>query len=288
MNNPYSAFSDESGIFDKRYQSIGVVSGNPKTLKKLDRDLWEILEEKNIKEVKFSAVRTHSPKIESANLFIEKSIEYIIKNKDMRIDILTWDTQDSRHNIPRRDDHKNLERMYFHLLRHISEKTAVLSWKFYPDKNSAVNWDEITSYLKETKVPRKKPNIIKLFEEERLRINFKEVKECESKRKPTVQLADLYCGMSRFCRRKGNECIEWLNYFKTRKQKTLFKSKKPMVTKTNKNRYNLVGKLKKLCKKHKLCVNLSKKAYLWTPNPNNRINFWNYEPQVDEDKAPTR
>jgi hypothetical protein len=50
----------------------------------------------------------------------------------------------------------------------------------------------------------------------------------------------------------------------------------------------VLDKLNNLCKKNKLTVGLEKSKGLQTHNPANPINFWLYQPQMEEDKAPVR
>lgn len=53
-------------------------------------------------------------------------------------------------------------------------------------------------------------------------------------------------------------------------------------------RFYLLNHFDEECKKRKLGVSIKEKGYLHTFNPENPINFWNYEPQHGMDKAPTR
>lgn len=289
MKDVYLAYSDESGIFTERYQSIGVVSGTKESLSLLRTKLKEILIENNITEVKFSEIRTHAPRIKAARGFIEKGIKFAKRN-EIRLDILSWDMHDTRHTISGRDDIGNLERMYYKMLRHISERWKQLYWEFYPDENSTVDWRELISYLNKTKIPRYKPNILKLFKEERYDIKFAKIKEIKSHHEPLIQLADLFAGISCFSRENGEDCIRWLGQQNIRMKKLPFFSrrKEQSPIESNCNRFKLIGKLNNLCKKYSLGVSLNTKKYLWTPDPSSPVNFWNYEPKCEEDKAPTK
>jgi len=117
----FVAYSDESGIFDKRYQAIGIVSGERENISNLWSELKQVLINKGVKEIKWEQVRTHRPKIEVAGLFIQKAVEFAVKRL-IRIDVLLWDTQDERHSVIGRDDQANLEYMYYKILKHISER----------------------------------------------------------------------------------------------------------------------------------------------------------------------
>lgn len=286
----FATYSDESGCFHRRYQSIGAVSGKTDDLAELRSELKEILSSKNVKEVKFSKVKTHSLKIKAAQLFVEKGIKFAGQNK-VRIDVLVWDIEDSRHSVRRRDNVANLERLYYKIFRHIFERWAQIDWEIYPDQGSAIDWKKIKGYLDSTKTPRKKPNIIALFEQERKEFSPKKIEPLKSHAEPLIQIADLFAGMACFTRKDGRECVEWLEYQKVKDQQSLFKQETKTIRKPSKtkcNRFGLVGMLSETCKNYKLGVNLRKKHYLWTPIPHNPINFWNYEPKHPEDKAPTK
>ncbi|GAG41099.1 unnamed protein product [marine sediment metagenome] len=58
--------------------------------------------------------------------------------------------------------------------------------------------------------------------------------------------------------------------------------------KTKQNRFKLIETLDTLCKRCRLGVSLNKKKYLRTPDPSRLLNFWNYESQYDDDKAPRK
>lgn len=286
----FSAYSDESGCFSEHYQSVGVISGEKGHLSRLRNDLGDVIQEKEINEVKFSEVRTHRPKLEAAQLFIEKGIDFA-KQRHIRIDVLLWDTHDRRHSIPGRDDVANLERMYYKVLRHISEQWNHHYWELYPDEGSEVNWHEIKSYLRKTRIPRYKPHFLCLFDEEAYTINFYDIEPKRSHDEPLIQISDLFAGIACFCRENGDECVKWLQSQKEKNQQLLFDYEEPKTTedpnKIKRNRFVLVGKLNERCKQYRLGVSLKTRKHLWTPEPSNPINFWNYEPQHEEDKAPT-
>jgi hypothetical protein len=50
----------------------------------------------------------------------------------------------------------------------------------------------------------------------------------------------------------------------------------------------VLKKFDETCKERKLGVSLKTKKGLWTPDPQRPINFWLYEPQHPEDKAPQK
>jgi len=91
-SNAFSIYSDEAGLFDKRFQAIALITGPTVQLLELRDRLRLILDENRITEIKFTEVGTHHPKLLAAKGFIERSvIEYASRQKCM-IDVLVWDT----------------------------------------------------------------------------------------------------------------------------------------------------------------------------------------------------
>lgn len=286
MTNIFAAYSDES--FHEQYQAIGVVSGKKILLSNLREKLQNILNDRNIKELKFTEIRTHSPKVKAAKKFIDLGIEFGKKNI-IRIDVLIWDLEDSRHSILDRDDPANWRYMYYKLLRCISEQWNQRNWEFYPDEQSEIEWYEIANYINRTIIPRRKPHFLTLFDQDIHRINFIRLKQLKSHEEPLIQLADLFAGIACFSRKKSDEC--WVEYNKRKKQQSLFNKKTEIEGKlsgTDLNRFKLIFRIYKICKKFNLSVSLRSKKYLWTPDPSYPINFWHYEPQHEKDKAPQK
>ena len=291
----FVAYSDESGTFQRRYQSIALISGQDTMLSELRKHLGSILDEHGLVEVKFNEVGSHSPKVKAASEFVQCAVKEFASQKKARIDVLTWDTQDSRHTIQGRDDIANLERMYYKILTHAARQWNQIDWNFYPDKNSQIHWDAVVKYLNRTSLDIPRPNLLTLFETEGTdrSFRFQSVEPLDSAGEPLIQLADLFAGMARFMREEGQECVQWLDSQRKREQPRLpqFECSDDEIdepTKTRQNRFRLVGQLNELCKRLRLGVSLRGRKYLWTPNPCYPINFWNYEPQHEYDKAPIK
>lgn len=284
MPNIFAAYSDES--FHKQYHAIGIVSGKKNLLSCLREKLQNIIHDKNIKELKFSEIRIHPPKVEAAKKFIDLGIGFSKKNM-IRIDVLIWDLKDSRHSISNRDDPANWAYMYYKILRCISEQWNHRYWEFYPDEQSAIEWYKIANYLNRTIIYRRKPHFLTLFEQDKHRIKFIRLKQLKSHKEPLIQLADLFAGVACFSRKKSDEC--WIEYIKRKKQQSLFREETEMrsqLSGTDLNRFKLIFRIYKICKKFNLNVSLRSKKYLWTPDPSYPINFWHYEPKSEKDKAP--
>jgi len=294
-SNTFSIYSDETGLFDKRFQAIALISGPTVHLLQLRERLQLILNENHVAEIKFSEVRTHRPKILTAQGFIGCSVREYTSRQKCRIGVLIWDTQDLRHAIRGRDDVANVGIMYYRLLTHTARQWKHVDWHFYPDTNSEINWHDIASFLNRTPLL---PSICRLpslfdLEEDIQSMKFNEIEPTDSVGEPLIQLADLFAGMARFSREEGQHCLQWLESWGNDEQLHLpdFISGMDAIDdtiETKQNRYKLIGKFCSLCRQSKMGVSLREKRYLWTRNPSNAINFWNYEPQHEYDQAPIR
>jgi hypothetical protein len=291
----FSAYSDESGIFDHRFQSIAVVSGKDEMLKELRHKLQKELETGQIPEVKFSKIIGYSsPIAQAARQFIITAVKGFAANRKIRIDILTWDTLDSRHAVLVRDDFANLGRMYYHLLVHVARQWNQIHWNLYPDHNPKIDWDETAKYLNATSLYRtnlQQPELVQVASCEELQ--FGRIEQVDSVRDPLVQLADLFAGMARYSHEDGRQCVQWLES-RVSKWQSRFKGLCPtnsasdVRTRKRVCAYQLIGQLYKLCRQHKLYVSIREKGYLWTRICSNPVNFWPYEPQGSYDKAPVK
>lgn len=291
----FGAYSDESGIFRHRYQTIAVVSGPETVLAQLRSDLRGILSQNQINEVKFALIRTHRALIEAARAFSRCMVETSARIAAVRADVITWDMQDSRHAIQGRNSIANLERMYYKVLAHAARQWNQVQWSFHPDKNSQVHWNEIADVLNRTRLAKPVANAQLPLDSEHLDqfIELTSVEPLDSLREPLIQLADLLAGMARFMREEGHQCIQWLDSWGNKDQLALrhFLHAEGVLDetiRTKQNRFLLIGEFNAHCKRHRLGVSLRDKRCFWTPNPTNAINFWNYEPQHDYDKAPLR
>ncbi len=292
-SNIYSIYSDESGIFDKRFQAIALVSGLNVILLQLRNKLQDILNENGIDEIKFAEVRTHQPKLLTAHAFIKCVVREYASQKKCRIDVLIWDTQDMRHAIKGRDDVTNLGIMYYRLLTHAARRWKQAEWHLYPDVNPEINWDEIANFLNKTPLSPSTTHLLPLLnlEKDIQLIKFNEIRPTDSLHEPLIQLADIFAGMGRFSREEGDQCIQWLNTRGNLEQLKLpnfpcGSDAMDDIIETKQNRYKLIGEFYHTCRRNKMGVSLRDERCLWTPNPSNPINFWNYEPQHEFDKAP--
>lgn len=145
----YGVFSDESKHTASRYRSIGAVSISVESYDHIDSRLKDILEDSEVREFKWQKTKGAKYRF-CAQKLIDCVLNLVIPSGG-RIDVLTWDTQDSRHQQAGRDDTKNFERMFFHLHRNLMQRYEFeAEWHIRPDERFDIDWDTIRDCLKAT------------------------------------------------------------------------------------------------------------------------------------------
>jgi len=172
-------------------------------------------------------------------------------------------------------------------------------WCFRPDKHTNIDWMTIQACLANAAVSIDLAPDGKEGFRLQLRREFRieEINPVTStEHPPLLQIADLFAGIAVFSRDKFQEYTEWKLNSTGQSRLSQFSSIEDSITNqcsnnvSNKDheRFCVLQYFDSLCKKAKLGVSLKERKGLWTPNPENPINFWPYEPQHPSDKAPLR
>lgn len=275
INSTHCGFTDESAHNIGRFRAVGIVSMPTSQVNKLSIELRSILQQSGFhNEFKWQEVKDAKGRFAG-----RKCIDFSLRHcssKSLRIDIVTWDINDSRHFVPRRDDSANLERMYYHLFKFVvcQQWPAHSSWLLFPDENPAINWDALREFLNLKSGTNKAIN---------------KIEPIDSKHSSLVQLADFFAGMCRYSREKFVKIDAWqkkelieLKLFDN--QTTAFES----LSGSDEERCVVVNNLNERCKYLKMGVSLNTHSGLRTLDSSYPINFWWYEPQHEKDKAPQR
>lgn len=282
------AYADESGCFTEKYQSIGIVSGTQVELDNIRNELRNMINStKEVTEIKFSKVRTHRPHINLADAYVKKALDYIGLKK-IAIDVICWNISDTRHAIEGRDNEANLGRMYYKILRNISEKWHKSDWSLFPDSGSNINWEEIKAYLNKTRlIPKRESS--RLFIESNEFIKYSSIEIKNSIEEPLIQIADLFAGMSCFSIANKEQFHAWHEHYLNRECLLLF-DESPLygIKKTMGNRFELIHNVYIKAKEYGLGVSLMSHGYLKTFKKYSPLNIWHYEAISPHDKAPTR
>jgi hypothetical protein len=285
-------FSDESHWNRGRFRSLGLVTVPLTALTRLEQQLGTLLTDSNVSEFKWKELDDARHQLAA-----QKMCDFALKaacEHQLRVDVLIWDVQDRRHNIAGRDDIANLQRMYYHLFRNVLRvrwpDNAV--WRLLPDEHTALDWDTVRDCL-ENVADRVEVECSLLTQGQfriRLRRDFglEEIRPVSSQRHRLLQLADLFAGMAVFSRDQFDAYQAWLAA--NSKQGRLFEDRQETTepSRSSRARFRVLRHFDECCKQHTLGVSLRTKRGLWTPKPENPLNFWMYEPQHSKDKAPTK
>lgn len=285
------AYADETNYNVGRYRGIALITLKIDKAISLSDDLKQIIAGSDITEFKWVDLRSARYRF-AAKKMLDFSIQNALNNL-MRLDILIWDTEDTRHKIQGRDDIANLQRMYYHLFKNVMHKRwpHESKWILNPDANSAIKWVELLNFLKLAdigegmKMSSGWQGLLKYVGEFGIAL----IEPRDSKKEPFIQLADLFAGLAVYSYLRYDYYDEWKNGNTC--QTKLFdmgSNTQIKLSAADKERCGILGYFNGLCKKKKLGVSLKSRKGLATPNPNNQINFWIYMPQHDNDKAPVK
>lgn len=287
------AFADEKGYNIGRYRGISLVSIESRHVDSCRKDLNRLLCESDVREFKWEklgSARERFAAIKLLDFAIEK-----INNQIMRIDTLTWDTEDSRHKVIGRDDIANLQRMYYRLFKDVlcNKWPDGNTWLLCPDENTALEWNRVRDFLgyasSKTEIRRDLLTHGKFILRLKREFKIEDIKPCESHEEPLVQLADLCAGLAVYSRTSYDRYENWLA--KNSDQGTLFRNEKASsikLSKSDQERCLVLAEFNKKCKNKKLGVSLKRERGLKTFDHSKPINFWWYEPQHEDDKAPCK
>lgn len=286
-------FSDESNWNKGRFRGLGLVTLPLILLSDLEDELRSLLRESRIAEFKWKKLRGAKERFAAKKMF-RFAVDYATKGK-LRVDVLIWDINDRRHKVVGRDDIANLQRMYYHLFRNVLRArwpdSAV--WRLHPDEHTGLDWETIQDYLdaKSTNFELERSLFTKGTFRLRLRREFgiEEISPVTSDKYPLLQLADLFAGLAVFSYDKFDEYKDWLKSISPQLHLIHQDDTSDSVpSSASLERFRVLKAFNDECKSKKLGVSLNRHRGLWTPNPKNPINFWFYEPQHPEDKAPIK
>jgi hypothetical protein len=285
-------FADESHWNTGRFRSLGLVTTSLNLHAILENELCRMLEESGVSEFKWKKLDGARERFAAIKM-CECAIENALARK-IRVDVLIWDIQDSRHNVPGRDDIANLQRMYYHLFRNVlrARWPDDAIWRLHPDEHTALDWETVKDCLEakstSIEVDCTLSPVGGFKVSLRRECGIEEIQPVSSGDHPLLQLADLFAGLAVFSRDRFADYQKWL---KDKSQQVLLfedADHPSYSSRSSEERFQVLKSFNQACKQRKLGVSLETKRGLWTPDPKNPINFWMYEPQHPEDKAPLK
>lgn len=287
------AYSDESYYTNDRYRSVAVVTFENKNKEYFSSTFRRILDSSQVSEFKWNKLRQARERFAAIKLIDE--VISLAQKKLIRIDVLIWDTQDSRHQVEGRDDIANLQRMYYHLFKNVLKIrwSTQSTWFLFPDENSALDWQSVQDFLDTAGLSFQvlgglfdnKPFSIRLSRD----FQIIGIEEISSEKEAICQVSDLFAGIGAYSHSSFAKYIEWEE--RENGQMRLFtetSAENQKFTNSEKERFIIMKYLDESCKRNKFRVSLKSGKGFKTFDPRFPINFWMYEPQNLKDKAPTK
>jgi len=175
--------------------------------------------------------------------------------------------------------------MFFHLLSAtMKRRPKSAKWDIRPDQRNGIDWNTVQECLSAKGRQKNLHHDLFGYFFSDPHYSIESFKEQCSNAEPLIQVADLFSGLAVFSKESYARFIEW----KQQKTPSLFEKESTTFSNREKFRFKLLELFDYRCKKGKYGVSLESKQCLFTYNPKNPINFWYYEPQNDNDKAPIR
>lgn len=286
------AYADETHHNIGRYRGIGLVSLRYEHASGLSEGLQNLVRDSGVTELKWYKLDSETDR-EAALKMLDYTLKHACTNI-LRVDVLTWDIEDSRHRVRGRDDTTNLQRMYYHLFKNVlrARWPDDSIWWLCPDEQTGIKWNEVKDFLQtaSTQVETRQDLFTQGGFSIRLKQEFgiKQITPCQSHQEPLIQMADLFVGLAVYSRSSYERFEQWQRNHS--QQQMLFAGQMPsgQLSRSDRERCAVLAKLDAVCKKQKLGVSLKTNHGLRTFDPTNPINFWWYEPQHEEDKAPVK
>lgn len=199
-------------------------------------------------------------------------ISPFLLNNQIYIHVLIWDTKDSRHSVFPRDDDKNLEMMYHKIINNfanynLNDEDLLF---IYPDRQNSIDWQLIEEILE-------KEGFFNMEYERTIKIE-----ESNTENAPLIQIADIFAGIGRT---SYKDYDEYEIHSNTNQTFLIPFDDEPSVK--NKTRFKIVRFIHNWAKNHKLQISMSKHKG-FKSHKKGPLNFWLYEPQCENDKAPKK
>lgn len=272
MSTPdHFAYADETHHNIGRYRGIALLTLAAPTAAASTPELAQMLQTLGVQEFKWGRLRSAKHRFAAVEL-LNYAVERAVKG-GWRVDVLTWDIEDSRHKVPGRNDLLNLRRMYYFIFKNVLCRRwpAESVWQLCVDENTFQASADLTEL-----------RAVRDWEtgEVVAQVNFTEIRDVPSHVEPFIQVADLFAGLAVYSRAAHAKFMQWRDTTPEGRRAL------PTLSAGDHERFVVLEHFDQLCKRHKLGVSLKRQRGLRTYNPAKPINFWWYEPQGEFDKAP--
>jgi len=283
------AFADESNWNQGQFRSISFVSATADNARIFHKELDALRHKYSKSEFKWSGRLSEHHGKALADFFFQR-------HDRMRVDVLVWDIEDSRHkNVPGRDDKANFARMYYHLLHNVlkSRWPDQAQWLICPDQQKDVDWFTLEQCLDWKSWVAEENLFTQAGAMPELREFYKiqEFRLVCSREYLLVQLADMFAGLAAYSFASFDKYRHWKN--EQDAQYSLldmcaYGEQRAKLSNSDKERLPVLHHVREQAGQKSLQVSLESSNGLSTKKPSNPLNFWLYTPQRTNDKAPVK
>lgn len=281
MDITHVGYSDESNWNQGRFRSICLISGPVTYMDQLAAEMMPLV---GSKEFKWQALRTADERRRAERL-LEMLLHHVGR---VRVDVITWDIEDSRHKVVGRDDSKNLQRMYYHLLRNVllERWPPNAIWRLHPDQQSVIDWLSLTRFIERAGKRQSQSSQVRLFRTA-MPWNITSIEPVESCAAPIIQLSDLVAGLAAFSWEQRGAFETWRR--QSRGQLALLDElEQQRQSNSQRERFHVLHWIASRVQGMGVSIGGAHVSGLRTWNPARPLNFWYYTPQSEKDKAPRR
>ena len=288
----YQAFLDDGHCKNKIAWAIGCLSGPKDALMHLRESVQSAVTSIRTKGIQWKEINGDAKRTEAAKALLQTVVP-IVTAGSLRIDVLHWSVTDPRHSVIGRDDKENLGIMYYKLLRFVGRVTRTWMWEIHYHKGSEFDKRKVAEFLSNTTIRSLSERCRStIFEESYIDpdITFQFEKEgYDCAIEPLGWVVDIFAGLAHFSRSNRLAVTSVLTQPGVTSAIQLnIEGFNTNLSRGDAAKAQLLKYLKQLCTERSLRVSLRTKGFLWTTQPSLRINFWPYEPQHPDDKAPVR
>jgi hypothetical protein len=143
------AFADESHWNTDRYRALGLVTLEAQWQVDIEQAIKENLIKHGITgELKWSKIDRDRDRDAACDLL--RTALRLIAQDQLRVDVMIWDIEDSRHKVRRRDDLNNLQRLLYRICIDVLTRRwpAQAHWAIYADQQSGIDWHNLPLMLR--------------------------------------------------------------------------------------------------------------------------------------------
>ena len=281
----HQGFSDESSWNQNRYRSIALVTAPTDIAIATRAKCALLLEESGVGEFAWKNLRDARHGF-AAQKLIDSVVE-LTGAEQLRVDVLVWDTHDTRHQIYGRDDTENLARMYYHIHSNVRELRCPIEakWFFHIDERSDLDRVTLEDCLA-GRTRRERESLQLVLNGDNPERFPPSIEWADSSKEPLIQVADLFAGMGAF---SWNEALTHSQWKANQSGQMSFMEEfaGPPVSNSASPKHETLKHFESLGLPY-VSIGAGGKNGLRTSGPDNPINFWKYDPQGGFDKAPVR